>query len=447
MNSDDFERGLRDRMKARAAELDRTANPPPPLAALLATGHPTPRSSRRTTFRLGLTVASVAVVALVVVTGSLLLQRRPEAGPLPTTSGSAYPSLATPSPSLATTSLPPTPIPTWSPIAPSSTGGLTVLEPSWMVGGEVLWAPDGQHFAVISSGDKNVHMFDKAGTWVGEAPAWEAAWGGDDTLIVLPDDPTSTDDFLTAYIAHIGYNDLSTMQALPGRYEFLHGNGNGTVALQTAQGYAVWLNGSLKPEIDCGCVPLVVSPDGSLVASMASTGLKVAKTASGQDVRSWPDVVVGAHPTAGFSPDGKHLAVSSVDGSLNTLVVLTVSDGRRTDLLPGHFAYNGTWVDNGRLFAGDDSGGWWFLRADGASPKRAGLPSGSWAAVTSSTGSIAAVDDYGTTLLITTSGKTSTVGLPSHAAGLYWSPDGTELVVTCNPDVLGRDAQVVLLRP
>jgi len=457
MNSDDFERGLSDRMKARAAELDRTTNPPPPLAALLATGQPTPRSSRRTTFRLGLTVASVAVVALVVVAGSFLLQKRPAAGPMPSATPSVTPSVAATSSATATpyplwslgSPPPPTPIPTWSPIAPSSTGGLTVLEPSWMVGGEVLWAPDGQHFAVISSGggDKNVYMFDKAGTWVGEAPAWEAAWGGNDTLIVLASDPTSNDDFATAYIAHIGYNGLGTMQALPGRYEFLYGNGNGTVALQTAQGYAVWRNGSLLPEV-VGDGPLSISSDGSLMAVEDPSGLAVVRTDTGQVVRSWPEISMGKYPGGSLSPDGRHLALTGVIGSPGNLVVLSVSDGKRTDLLKGGGVYRETWVGNDRMFAGDDAEAWWLLSLDGA---RTRLGNGGTAyrdGAISTQGWAALVPEASLgTVQITTSGKTSTVALPSPATGLYWSPDGTELVVTCNPDVLGRDAQVVLLRP
>jgi hypothetical protein len=308
----------------------------------------------------------------------------------------------------------------------------------------VLWAPDGKHFALLSGdpgGVSNVYLFDKVGTWVGEAPGWAAAWASDNTLIVLPSDPTSPDGLLTAYIASIGYNNVSTMRALPGRYSDIVGSGYGTAALPTAHGYAIWLDGSLKPEVGCGCGPVAVSADGSLVAIENSIGLKVVETGSGQDVQSWPDLHTGAHLHASFSPDGRHVTVTSVYGSLNTLVVLTVSDGRRADLLPGHFANNGTWVNNDRLFAGDDSGGWWFLPADGANPKTAGPPSGSWAAVASSTGSIAAVDEDGTTLSITTSGKTRTLTLPPKALGLHWSPDGTQLVVGCEAGA------VVVVRP
>jgi hypothetical protein len=309
----------------------------------------------------------------------------------------------------------------------------------------VLWAPDGNHFAVMSGdpgGVDNVYLFDRAGTWVGEAPGGAAAWASDSTLIVLPSDPTSQDGLLMAYIASIGYNDVSTMPALPGRYSDIMGSGYGTAALPTAHGYAVWRNGSLKPEVECDCGPVAVSADGSLVAIEDSTGLKVVDTGSGQDLRSWPDLQTGAHLHAGFSPNGRYLALDSVYGSLNTLVVLNVSDGRRADLLAGHFASGGTWSGNAQLLAGDDAGGWWLLPADGTGAGRAALSSFASAAVMSSTGSVAAVDDAGTTLLISRSGKTTAFALPSRDEFLlYWSPDGTQLVVGCD------SGAVVLIRP
>jgi hypothetical protein len=332
----------------------------------------------------------------------------------------------------------PTQRPTWSPIPPASTGVLTVLEPPMQDEG-VLWAPDGRHFAVLSADSSsvfNVYIFDSAGTWVGKAPGWAAAWASDNTLIVLPSDAASPDGLLTAYIASIGYNDVSTMSALPGRYGDIQGSGRGAALLTTAHGYAVWLDGSLQPKVECGCGPLAISTDGSLVASEDSTGLTVVKTGSGQDVRSWPGLRTGAHLQASFSPDGQHLALSDVDGSLNTLVVLNVSDGRREDLLAGHFVYNGTWASDEQVFAGDDSGGWWFLPVDGASPIRAELSTSSRDAVASSTGAVAAVDDTGSTLLVEKSGKSRTWALPSAALGLQWSPNGSELVVGCESGAL-----------
>lgn len=443
MSPDDFERSLRDRMKARARELDRTVSPPPPLRTLLATEGPFKPSKARTSFRLGLAVATVAVLALVVVTGSLLLQRSPESGPLSSVTPSSFPSLATPSPSLATASpLPATPYPSWSPQPPASTGVLTTLGPSLQDEG-VLWAPDGRHFAVISldGGSYNVYMFDKVGTWVGEAPGMVAVWVDDDTMIVLPNDPTSQDLLSTAYVAHIGYNDMSTMRALAGRYQGLLGNGTGIVALQTAQGYAIWRNGSLLPEVSGGG-PLSVSSDGSLVAVEDSSGLKVVKTDSGQVVRSWPDLHTGAHATASFSPDGRHLAMTDINGSLNSGVVLDVSDGKKTTLLEGHFVYGGTWVGNDRIFAGDDAGAWWLLSLGGAKTRLTDVPDW-WYGAVSSGGSVAADDLHagsGTKLRITKSGKTTTLALPCQGMYLHWSPDGTELVVGC-------DSQVLLVRP
>ena len=411
------------------------------------------RLSRRTHFRFGLLATSVTVVAVVALGGSLgQHQRQPDAAALPKStaspaaqtpsSPSASPASATQYPLWSPQSPPPaTPRPSWSP-PPSSTGLLTVLEPPMQDEG-VEWAPDGRHFTVLSTdaGVANVYIFDSSGTWVGEAPGSRASWISDDRLLVLPWDPTTSDGLLTAYIASFGYNDVSTMQALPGRYGDILGSGGGAAALPTGDGYAIWRNGSLQPEVKCDCGPVAISPDGSLVAVEDSIGMGVVKTGTGQNVRSWPGLQTGAHLHASFSPDSRHVALNSVYGSLNTLVVLNVSDGRRHDLLAGHFVYGGAWVDNSRLFAGDDAGGWWFLPADASSPKPAGLPSGSGSAVTSSTGSIAAVDSVGTTLSIATSGKTGTLTLPSQALDLHWSPDGSGLVVAC------QSGAVILVRP
>ena len=309
----------------------------------------------------------------------------------------------------------------------------------------VLWAPDGRHFAVLSmdSGSVfNVYLFDREGTWVGEAPGDKAAWVGDNALMVLPYDPTSQDGLVPAYIASIGYNDVGTMQVLPGRYSGIVGSDTCAVALETAQGYALWLNGSLQPAVVCGCGVLAISPDGSLIAVEDSIGVKVVETADGRNVRSWPHLGTGAHPNASFSPDGQHLALSDVYGSLNTLVSLSISNGRRADLLTGHFASGGTWSGNAQLLAGDDAGGWWLLAADGASARRAGLPTFSSAAVSSSAGSIAAVDDSGSMLLVSRSDETAATPLPSRDEFLlYWSPDGSEIVVGCESGV------VVVARP
>ena len=119
----------------------------------------------------------------------------------------------------------------------------------------VLWAPDGRHFAVLGTdaGVSNVYIFDSSGIWVGEAPASRASWASDDSLLVLPWDPTTSDGLLTAYTASFGYNHVSTMEALPGRYSDIIGSGEGAAALPTTDGYAIWRNGSLQQEVRRGC--------------------------------------------------------------------------------------------------------------------------------------------------------------------------------------------------
>lgn len=137
MSADNFERAFRERMRARAAELDRTVRPAPPLQTLLASQRPGGRPEGRTRLRLALTVAGVAVLAMVAVSGSLWLGQRPGSGPLSSVTPSSSPSLATPSPSLATASpslataspSPSTSNPAWSPQPPASEASVGVLRP------------------------------------------------------------------------------------------------------------------------------------------------------------------------------------------------------------------------------------------------------------------------------------------------------------------------------
>ena len=130
MSADNFERALRNGMKARAAELDRTVRPAPPLQTLLTSQPPGGRPEGRTRLRLALTVAGVAVLAMVAVSGSLWLGQRPGSGPLSSVTPSSSPSLATPSPSLATASpSPSTSYPAWSPQSTASEANVGDLRP------------------------------------------------------------------------------------------------------------------------------------------------------------------------------------------------------------------------------------------------------------------------------------------------------------------------------
>ena len=130
MSADNFERALRDGMKARAAELDRTVRPAPPLQTLLTSQRPGGRPEGRTRLRAALTVAGLAVLVTVAVSGSLWLGQRPGSGPLSSVTPSSSPSLATPSPSLATASpSPSTSYPAWSPQPPASEASVGVLRP------------------------------------------------------------------------------------------------------------------------------------------------------------------------------------------------------------------------------------------------------------------------------------------------------------------------------
>jgi hypothetical protein len=144
----DFERTLRDQMKAHAAELDRMLGPAPQLRALLSDQRTAGRPRRFTSFRLSLAVAAVAaatvaIVVLVLIFGSPLAQPLPDSSPLSSVTPSALPlvtfsSLPSMSPAVPTNSPPPT----------VSAGVPTVLV-RLMQGDGILWASGGDHTASI----------------------------------------------------------------------------------------------------------------------------------------------------------------------------------------------------------------------------------------------------------------------------------------------------------
>jgi len=98
MSADDFERTLRDRMKVRAAELDRTFGEPRPLRTLLA-GRATARRPRIfTRFRVAFAVATVAaataaVLALALISGSPSATRLPSISPVSSVTPTPLPPL------------------------------------------------------------------------------------------------------------------------------------------------------------------------------------------------------------------------------------------------------------------------------------------------------------------------------------------------------------------
>jgi hypothetical protein len=104
MSLDEFELVLRARMKARAAELDRSPRPVPPLRVLL--GPPAAGAHRLGAvplrFALGFALGMVAALALTLalVCGGVLLDGHPQVDPLATVTPSPAPP-ASPSPSLA----------------------------------------------------------------------------------------------------------------------------------------------------------------------------------------------------------------------------------------------------------------------------------------------------------------------------------------------------------
>jgi hypothetical protein len=104
MSADSFERVLRDRLKAGAAELDRSMPPAPSLQALLVSPQAYRPARRPAYLRLGFGLAVAAALAVALISGSLLLGQSPAVRPLSSITPSATPSLATPSQSLITAS-------------------------------------------------------------------------------------------------------------------------------------------------------------------------------------------------------------------------------------------------------------------------------------------------------------------------------------------------------
>jgi hypothetical protein len=99
MSQDDLESILRARMKAHAAELDRSLRPAPRLAAVLISGRAAGRRLGRMALGLALGFAAAAVLLVAVLSGALML-RLPATAPLASIAPS-LPSIASPSPTLS----------------------------------------------------------------------------------------------------------------------------------------------------------------------------------------------------------------------------------------------------------------------------------------------------------------------------------------------------------
>ena len=115
MSELDFERNLRDRMRERAAEMDRTARPAPPLRTLLAGGRSAPRRSfsrvRLAVAAAAVAAAAAAVLAIAQIAGGPANHGLSGGSPLLSVTPTPSPALVTLSPSPST----PAPDPAESP--------------------------------------------------------------------------------------------------------------------------------------------------------------------------------------------------------------------------------------------------------------------------------------------------------------------------------------------
>jgi hypothetical protein len=313
--------------------------------------------------------------------------------------------------------------------------------------GGIKWAPDSQHFAILgresngTAGEYYAYVFDLAGSLVDQQPAWDLAWVDASTFIVLPVDNATSTRSLVAYIAHLGSKDL---QPITGRYGHLLGDGHGSVALWDDLGtdpYMIWSSGALHRGV-LG-LPLAWSADGKLLAIESRSEIKVVQAQTGAVVRDWTGVVVGAHDTASFNPDGRYLELET-----DRAVVLEISTGKTLAVLsrvdPMHEGTIGDirvqWLATDRLFVDDpaNGGAFWSVSVGGSRQPVQGVKySLGWALATE--GTLAVAQDSGpdldlyhekTITIVKAQGQTMDVQLPFAPWTMTWSPTGQELVVT-----------------
>lgn len=101
MSADNFELIIRARMKAHAAELDRSLRPAPRLQMLLGSPARAARRFGTVSLRLGLGVVATLALVLAVISGPRLFQTLPGTQPLASVTPAPVPSPVSPSASQA----------------------------------------------------------------------------------------------------------------------------------------------------------------------------------------------------------------------------------------------------------------------------------------------------------------------------------------------------------
>jgi hypothetical protein len=404
-------------------------------------------------------VALLMVAAVVILAVAVVLVPRAIVPAAASPSGS--PAGPVPSPSAAV----PTPQPTLS--------GTVIYLGS---GTDIAWSPIGTE--VVSADSDGVHVI-AAGNWSGvldSLPGYRAEWLDGATLAVLQYDGQ-------AYVADLGnVTDLAsgTRSPIAGQYSDMIGGSGGQVALQLKeQGkdeYRIWSKSAGLSAIRDGLV-VAFSPDGKKLAvvhnpepccmggspSPYPATLDVTDVATGNSLAT--DRQIMSSGTLGyravFSPDSRWIAFLRQDPQNKNLAgagVLDVDTARLWEVQPGSKDV----AEEYQEFFWRDSGHLEILPwTSGAAPSdmpvvvsygggaisAAAASSNGYVATTAST-----IDQWGglagsTSVTVTGGGSSRKVDLPAYAFELYWSPDGSMLLINCGPQDTGAgDWYLVLVR-
>jgi hypothetical protein len=340
MDTHDLERELRDRIRRRAAALDRSSPPPPRLASLIMTDDGKRAPARWRGFGLALAIMG-ATALLVAVALPSLIGTANNGAPSTKPTATAIEPLITPTPPRPTTSG------AWS---YTGFAGLS-------------WSSDGS--LLMASADVGIVLLDKdTGTVHAEMPGTWAGWIGADRIAVW----TAVQGEPGHGSVAIRTTDGTQVETIAGDFGVpIFGQGVARLALpnnwQSASSatFRVW-DGSSLSEARAG-IPLAWSPDGSLLAvllpsdkvsvGMGVSGRLAIERQDGTLVKEFGQPWVNS-ALAGltFSPDGVYVsACVSIEGAPEwpdcSVSVLNVATGAVTKLAP-----NGgitTWLPGDRL--------------------------------------------------------------------------------------------------
>ena len=457
-------------LQRRVRGLDPFIPTAPPLsqtALLAARADRVPRSSANVRLPAGL--AAVAVSAAAIVAMALGMAGGPHAADT-TESTAASGSAPASAPASGRVSPPETsPTPTASvAIAPSPSPATASPVPSPLpvfFHGAVMsarWSPDSSKVAIITGpGGATfvVHVLSIGGAVLDEFEASDFAWTGPDSYVAL------------AAGAFSGQVGSPAHHAIAGKFLWLLAGPSGQVAAaldeKNANQYRVWTANGFGPVRDG--VPIAFSPDGSMLAVVHWPGsccaggapdatkapgpptLDVTRVSDGRSLAKNDNVIYAYSAYLAFSPNGKYIAFEEYGstGLDDGVGVIEIATKKLWILAPSKGSENiiglGIWADDDHLI----------LDGGPLAPLPAGLPveasvePNADQMFRSANGRMATVDTDAPALSITKDGATATVNLPSAAAGVFWSPDGTMLLVPTGSDttVSPYTYDLLLLRP